>query len=222
MIDFKIRLKPAGTLSLGWVYPLRIGVDIPFMMKGIKLNEGIVHKYYIPGSSFKGALRSSASRIASSFGFKSCGEINVESIRKAHENIGLCDVCKLFGYPGSNEPGALYVTDFNLINNVSTATITCIRINDSAGKVAEGALFTIEKMPKNADFLGKISLATDDIKLIELTLLSLANLRLDRMGRRSQVDLKLENTEMLESILKEPHWIEFLNEMKEWLYHEIL
>lgn len=199
-----------------------IGTDVPFMRKSIKTNGGIIYKCYIPGSSFKGTLRSSASRIAKSFGFKSCGEVNIELIREAHEKIGLCDVCKLFGYPGSNEPGILHVTDFNLINDTSTSLITGIRIDDSSGKVAEGALFTIEKISKDAEFLGEISLFTDDIKLIELTLLALANLRLDRIGRRSQFDLKLENTESLEAILKESYWIEFLNEMMKWLYYEIL
>lgn len=192
------------------------------MRKSIKLNREIIYKCYIPGSSFKGALRSSASRIAKSFGFKSCGEVNIELIKEMHEKIGLCDVCKLFGYPGSNEPGLLHVTDFNLIKDTSTSLITGIRIDDLSGKVAEGALFTIEKISKDAEFLGEISLITDNTKLIELALLALSNLRLDRMGRRSQFDLKLENTESLEAILKESYWIEFLNEMKKWLYYEIL
>ncbi|MBS7612361.1 hypothetical protein KEJ27_09235 [Candidatus Bathyarchaeota archaeon] len=222
MIDFKVRLKPVGLLSVGWVYPLRIDADVPFMRKGVKSSEGITYRCYIPGSSFKGALRSSASRIADLFGFKSCGEVNVEYIRKAHGKIGLCDVCKLFGYPGSSEQGLLYVADFDLVNDVATLTSTGIRVDDSSCKVAEGALFTVEKIPRNAEFLGRVSLATHDVKLIELTLLALANLRLDRIGRRSQLDLKLEDTKLLETFLKEPHWMEFLNEMKEWLYHEVL
>ncbi|MGC9036562.1 MAG: hypothetical protein ACP5K7_12135 [Verrucomicrobiia bacterium] len=77
-------------------------------------------------------------------------------------------------------------------------------------------------MPKNAEFTGRISLITDDIKLITLTLLALANLRLDRLGRRSHFDLKLEDTKALENFLKESYWIKFLDEMKEWLYYEVI
>lgn len=222
MISFKVRLRPVGLLSMGWVYPLRIDADILFMRKAVRSNGGIIYKYYIPGSSFKGALRSSASRIAEAFGFKSCGEVSAELIRKAHREIGLCDVCKLFGYPGSNEPGSLYVTDFNLVNEVESTVTTGIMIDDSSGKVVEGGLFTTEKIHRNAEFLGSISLVNHDIRLIKLTLLALANLRLDRIGRRSQVDLKLEDTKSLEAFLREEHWIKFLNEMEEWLYHEVL
>ncbi|MBC7092212.1 MAG: hypothetical protein H5T50_09970, partial [Nitrososphaeria archaeon] len=166
MIDFKVRLRPAGLSSVGWIYPLQVSVDVPFIRKGIKSDDGIIYKYYIPGSSIKGALRSSASRISNAFGFKSCGEINVESIRKAHEKNGLCDVCRLFGYPGSSEASLIYISDFDLVNDVETLVTSGIRIDDATGKVAEGALFMIEKMPVNAEFLGRISLMTDDVKLI--------------------------------------------------------
>ncbi|MEM3986478.1 MAG: RAMP superfamily CRISPR-associated protein [Candidatus Methanomethylicia archaeon] len=220
-IKFKIRIKPVGLLSIGSIYQLFTGPKIPFIKK-LSIEDGdMIYKCYIPGSSFKGALRSSACRVAEKFGFKSCGEIDISRIEESHSVIGVCDVCRLFGYPRSNAPSILNVSDFELQEQTRSSIITGIRINRSSGVVDEEALFTTEKI-YNVEFLGEISLNTDDINLIGLLLISLAELRLDRFGRCSQVDLKIEDTEELEYILKDSKWIVLLDELKRWLYDEIL
>ena len=221
-IKFKVKVKPVGMMSVGSVYLLFLGPDIPFTKKFVLDGGRRVVKYYIPGSSFKGALRSSSCRIAESFNFKNCGEVDVERIEDAHKRMGgVCDVCKLFGYPKSNAPSALKVSDLELQGDVNVETVAGIRIDDSSGKVATGALFTSEKV-YGVEFAGEISLSDVDVNLIGLTLLSLAELRLDRFGRRSMVDVMIEDDGQLESVIKNTDWIILLNELKRWLYDEVL
>lgn len=220
-IKFKVRVKPVGLLSIGSIYPLFAGPKTPFVKKLSIEGGNATYKYYIPGSSFKGVLRSSACRIAEKFGFKSCGEIDVSRIEESHSKIGVCDVCRLFGYPKSNAPSVLSVSDLEPQGQVLSSIVTGIRVNRDSGVVDEGALYTIEKV-YDVEFLGEISLNTDDVDLIGLLLVSLAELRLDRFGRRSQIDLKIEDTEALESILKDSKWIMLVNELKRWLYDEVL
>ncbi|MEM3545996.1 MAG: RAMP superfamily CRISPR-associated protein [Candidatus Bathyarchaeia archaeon] len=220
-VKFKVRVKPVGLLSIGSIYSSFASSDVAFARKPSMEGGKSVYKHYIPGSSFKGALRSSTCRIAEVFGFKSCSEVDVGMIEKAHSRNGICDVCRLFGYPKSNTPSVLSVSDFELQGYAKPYVITGIRIEDESGKVAEGALFSTEKL-YGSEFLGEISLTTDDVNLIGLTLLSLSELRLDCFGRRSQIDLKIEDTEGLERLLKGSKWISLLDELKEWLYDEIL
>jgi CRISPR/Cas system CSM-associated protein Csm3 (group 7 of RAMP superfamily) len=221
-LKFKVKVKPIGMATFGSVYALPLGPDVSFTRKFTIQAGKRITKYYIPGSSFKGALRSSASRIADLFGFKCCGEIDIERIEKAHERMGgVCDVCRLFGYPKSNAPSVLKVSDLELQGDVNVETVAGIRIDDSSGKVATGALFTSEKV-YGVEFAGEISLSDVDVNLIGLTLLSLAELRLDRFGRRSMVDVMIEDDGQLESALKNTDWIILLNELKRWLYDEVL
>ena len=221
-VKFKVKVKPVGMMSVGSVYLLLLGPDIPFTKKFVLDGEKRLVKYYIPGSSFKGALRSSSCRIAESFNFKNCGEVDVDRIENAHIRMGgVCDVCRLFGYPKSNAPSILKVSDLELHGDVNVQTVAGIRIDDSSGKVAEGALFTSEKV-YGVEFVGEISLNNVDMDLIGLTLLSLAELRLDRFGRRSMVDVMIEDYGQLESILKNTRWMILLDELKGWLYDEVL
>jgi CRISPR/Cas system CSM-associated protein Csm3 (group 7 of RAMP superfamily) len=221
-IKFNVRVRPIGMMSIGSIYPIFLGPDLPFTKKFFLQNGKKIIKYYIPGSSFKGALRSSCCRIAESFNFKSCGEIDIERIEEVHRRIGdLCDVCKLFGHPKSNVSGIIKVSDLESQSNVNVQTIASIRIDDKSGKVAEGALFTSEKV-YNTEFIGEISLSTNDVDLIGLTLLSIAELRLDRFGRRSIIDIMIEDNGQLESVIKNTKWITLLTELRRWLYYEIL
>jgi len=176
---------------------------------------------YIPASSFKGALRSSASRVSESYGFRSCGEIRPERIREKHEKIGgLCDICELFGYPGSALPSPLIFSDLLPINHVETLTLTRVRIDDRSMKAAEGALFSIEHVPPGCEFTGTIELTNVPREKIILLLLSLAELRLGRIGRgNGLIDLRIEDVSKLENVLKGTLWLGLLNELKGWLWN---
>jgi len=195
-------------------------LDIQFVRR---IEYGGNSKICIPASSFKGALRSSASRISESYGFKSCGEIRPERIKERHEEIGrVCDVCELFGYPGSATPSLLIFSDFLPVNCVETLITTRIRIDDRSMRAAEGALFSIEYVPSGCEFVGMIELINIPREKIPLFLLSLAELRLGRMGRGSNpVDLRIENVNELEEALKDTPWLNLINELREWLWDEL-
>lgn len=204
MIEFAVKLRPVGLLSVGWSHPTAMEVDIPFTREvatNWSRDEGRFkpnHILYIPGSTFKGALRSSAVRIASAYGFSSCGMIEPRMIAKAHEEMGEpCDVCQLFGCPGLPIRSPLMVSDFQPIKSIHTTSVTRVRIDDRSLKVAAGALFSTEHVTPDAEFLGKIRVSNIDARLLGLLLLSLAELRLGRFGRRSLVDIKLENCKKL-------------------------
>jgi len=196
-----------------------MGPDIQFV-KRISYNGD--SQIYIPASSFKGALRSSASRIAESYGFKSCEEIRPERIREKHEKIGgICDVCKLFGYPGNNLPSPLIFSDLLPTGPVEVFALTRVRIDDRSMRAAEGALFSTEYIPPQCEFAGTIELINVPKEKVALLLLSLAELRLGRIGRGSGlVDLKIENASELDNVLKNTVWSNLLNELKEWLWRD--
>jgi len=96
-----------------------------------------------------------------------------------------------------------------------------VRLDDKSQKAAYRALYTTEHYHRDIEFHGKINIVRDlNPDLIGLLLLSLAELRLDRFGRSSIIDLKLEGTEKLEEKLSE-RWFSLLNELKGWLYENM-
>ncbi|MCX8171651.1 MAG: RAMP superfamily CRISPR-associated protein [Candidatus Bathyarchaeota archaeon] len=219
-MKFNVRLKTVGLFCIGWSYPTVIGPDIQFA-KRIDYDGG--SQIYIPASSFKGALRSSASRIAESYGFKSCGEIRPERIKDKHEkNGGVCDVCDLLGYPWSNSPSPLLFSDLLPVDKVEMLTLTRARIDDKSMKAAYGALFSIEYIPPGCEFAGTIEIIDAPKEKVILLLLSLAELRLGRIGRGSGfIDLRIEDADDLNKALKDTIWLNLLNELRGWLWNDI-
>lgn len=205
-------------MCVGWGHPSEIGYDIPFAKKGV-LNGGR-HSYriFIPGSSFKGSLRSATSRIAGPYGFKSCKEVSPGRIEAAHSSGGICDVCQLFGYPKSNVPSKVIVSDLDCVGHPRTMGLTRVRIDDSSLKAAEGALFTSECVLPGTVFKGSISVRGVGANLLGLLLLGLAELRMGRFGRASAIDLMLEDTASLEEALKGTRWYSLLVDLKGWLW----
>jgi len=196
-----------------------LGPDIQFVKR---INYDGSSEIYIPASSFKGALRSSASRISESYGFRSCGEVRPERIREKHEKIGgLCDICKLFGYPGSALPSPLILSDLLPVNHVETIALTRVKIDDRSMRAAEGALFLIEHVPPGCEFAGIVELTSTSKEKIALLLLSLAELRLGRMGRGGLIDLRIEDASELEAVVKDTLWLNLLNELRRWLWSDL-
>jgi len=222
VIMFTITLRPIGLLSVGWSHPLALGPDIPFtrIPHAVEGAGGIrpEHRLGIPGSSLKGSLRAAAGKVASAYGFTSCGRVNPELMEKIHGKRGTCDVCDLFGKPKSNVPSPLFVGNLEPAKSPITLTITRIRVDDSSLKVAKGALFTSEHCLSNIEFRGLIRImGSVRRELLGLLLLSFAELRLGRFGKHSLVDIKLENTDQLRGIL-EPRWIPLLDRLERWLW----
>ncbi|MEM0233149.1 MAG: RAMP superfamily CRISPR-associated protein [Candidatus Nezhaarchaeales archaeon] len=216
---FYVRARPVGIALIGWNYPSMFDIDLAFMRKIKRSSNGDLSKQiYIPGSSFKGALRSAASRIAKSYGFTSCGYVEPELIREAHERSGVCDVCKIFGYPKNSTSSLIHVSDLNPVNNVRTFNVTRTRLEDDSLKVAEGALYTYEYIYDQAEFRGCIEICSRDPNVFGLILLGLAELRLGRIGRSSLFDLMIERSEELGEILINTRWSQLLDDLKRWLW----
>ncbi|NHV98441.1 MAG: hypothetical protein HA496_02200 [Thaumarchaeota archaeon] len=217
MITFSVKIKTIGLMCVGWSHPSAAGCDIPFTRVLRKKGREYSYEIYIPGSSFKGSLRSATSRIATPYGFKSCGEISPEGIERAHSSGGVCDVCELFGYPKGSVPSKLLVSDFEPVNHMQMFEMTRVRIDDQSMKAAEGALFTLEYVPPGSVFSGNISVREENPRLLGLLLLGLAELRIGRFGRASIIDLMIEDEAPLREKL-ERDWLVLLEDLRRWLW----
>jgi len=206
-------VRPVGLLSVGWSHPSAMGIDIPFV-KMPKISDGSGWSYYIPASSFKGALRSSASKIAHAYGFTSCGEIKPDLLESENQ---ACDVCYLFGTINRRKP-RIYFSDLlpSKISEPSVMLLTHTRIDDRSQTVAEHGLYTIEAILPTIEFTGSI-MYLDLAGKLPLLLLALAGLRLGRFGRRSLIDIRLEGVDRLRNEV-EPKWTTLVNELGEWLW----
>ena len=199
MIRFTICARPVGLGCVGSSYRGILGPDIEFYRKG--------NTVCIPGSSLKGALRSSAARIAEPYKFSSCGQVRPEKMQP-------CDVCELFGFP--NSLPNLMVSDLEPRASPRTIMVTRVKLDDRSLKAEEGGLYTQEHAYAT-EFTGEVIVLKPDQRLLGLLLLSVAELRLGRVGRDTLLDLKLENTEALEGKV-DGQWMPLLNELKEWLW----
>lgn len=207
MITFDLRLRALTLLTIGWNIGEVLGCDVLNARKIVRGDFVI----YIPGSSVKGALRSAASKIAEAYGFSCCGEINPDRIKESHKG-GICDVCRLFGYPGMEFRSPLIVTDF-MADKVQTVALTRVTINDKTNTAEEHKLYTMEHVLPGVEFKGTIKLMKKAKDLLPLLLLAIAELRTGRFGRRSVVDAKIEG-----EIDVDPEWKQLVNELKTWLW----
>ncbi|MEM0241409.1 MAG: RAMP superfamily CRISPR-associated protein [Candidatus Nezhaarchaeales archaeon] len=208
-----ILIKSIGLAGVGWGFPWPTGADIAVFRRPVKTDGGVKYVMCIPATSFKGALRSAASRVARAYNFSSCGGIC---------RSDLCDVCRLFGAPGMKAPSKLRVSDF-YSDNAESFILTRIRINDSSYRVEKGGLFTEEYLLPGAIFTGEIDLPDDlDQNLIKLLLIGLAELRLGRLGRGFPFDLKICEPKSLEKIIDDAKWIGLLEDLGRWLWDEVI
>lgn len=202
-----LSLSSPGLFSTGFTHPMILGPDIPFAAKPVKEGKETKYALYIPGSSVKGALRSAASRIASPFGFTTCGESLSNFMQK-------CDICELFGKPGVVYP-KLFFGDFVPENPVKTYTLTRVEVEDQSFTAAEHALFSVETVAPRSIFTGEILFNHLTDKELELLLLAIAELRLDRLGRMSTVDARVVE---FVGFIPPPSLAELARELGEWLW----
>lgn len=225
MIEFRLRLRAATLLTVGWGVPEVMGAGVVHARKLV----GSRYELYIPGSSVKGALRTSAARIAGAYGFSSCGEVEPGRIREAHKRMGgSCHVCRLFGMPKMPDgdfdvPGesAVYVSDFRLVGGVATEVLTRVSIDDQTLSARRRALYTMEHLPPGAEFEGLVRLEEGGGALLPLLLLAVAELRTGRFGRRSIVDAKVDDGGRLEELIGE-EWKPLLQRLRAWLWKEVI
>ncbi|AWR98158.1 hypothetical protein DFR86_00170 [Acidianus sulfidivorans JP7] len=169
----------------------------------------------IPASSIKGAMRTAVHNLLPK-GYTSCGEIKPESIKKAHEK-GICDVCKLFGYPDSIT-GCITIEVSN--SNYNISYITRVSIDDKTQKSKEGSLFTQEVILPNNEFSFTIYYSCDE-RLFKLLLYSILDLRYWRLGRNTMVDVKVNNVdEICKSIKCDDEIKGILSQLSTYLWGE--
>jgi len=220
VIEFKVFLNSVTLLTVGGGVPEVHGADVVF----VKLSGENGAEPYIPGSSVKGALRTSTTRIARHYGFTACGEIEPSRIKRAHSAKGICDVCRLFGYPdqrgGNSSP--LFVSDFKLVvGSVKPELVTRVGLDRKRLIALEGALYTVEHLPPGTLFEGLIGLREEAVDLLPLLLLGMAELRMSAFGRRSLVDMKIEDAGLLNKYIQDK-WRPLLQGLREWLWEGIV
>jgi CRISPR/Cas system CSM-associated protein Csm3 (group 7 of RAMP superfamily) len=222
VIRFKLRLRAATLLTVGWGVPDVLGADIVHVRK-LRVEGGRASEtLYIPGSSVKGALRTAASRVAAAYGFTSCGETRPELIAKAHAGDP-CDVCWLFGYPGDDPSAAsrVWVSDFNPVGEPRTVTVVRVGLDDRTLRVREGVLYSMEHLLPGSEFEGEVRVDDSARDLVPLLLLAIAELRTGRFGRRSVVDARVVDGGALDGAV-EARWRPLLGELRSWLWEGVV
>lgn len=213
----EVDLKSVGLALVGWGIPWVSGADVAAFRRPIRGEDGVRYELVVPGSSFKGALRSAAHRVAEVYGFRSCG---------GRECTGdaPCVVCALFGTSGGSVPSVLRVDDFRPKNRVDTFTLRRIRIDDSSMRAAEGGLFAEEYLLPGSEFSGAIELVGGKIDRAygEILLLGLAELRLGRLGRHSLFDIRIMEDEEFRRFVSGSRYAELLEDLRRWVWNEVL
>lgn len=228
MIRFNLRLRAVSLFTIGQGVPDVLGADIVFSKK-MKITAYVdgeaqtQYVVYVPGSSFKGAWRTATSRIAESYGFKSCGEIDPERISDAHRNLGrTCDVCILFGQPGSPfDASKVMVGDFEPAGETPTDIVVRVSLDNKTQNAREGALYSMEHVLPGAEFLGEIRVLDEAKNLLPLLMLGLAELRTGVLGRRSLVDIRLEDNGLLNGLVGK-EWLPLLEGLRKWLWEGVV
>lgn len=160
-----------------------------------------MNRFQFPGSSLKGAMRSSLHRAILEWGeelekmgykLTSCGEIDPDFIEKAHQERP-CDVCSLFGRPSLGVEGRSKVTVIrDEEQEKKVYKLTRVGIDRKTRVKRNAALFSQEVFKPGEVFSFRVEVS-DDPRELSLVLLSLLYLRYWRLGRSGMVDVKVEN-----------------------------
>jgi len=169
----------------------------------------------VPGPSFKGVLRKSASKVAWLLGLTSCYSIRPEPeftcLRRWRRP---CDIHLVFGAPGKLRSqvevsqfipvkgkeeaeelfrnSSIWFKPYSPLTIPQTLNVTRVGLRDDACVASPGLLYTYEELPIGVSLYGEVAVVSRDdsvkLKAIKLVLGGLANLRLDRLGRAGIVD----------------------------------
>ncbi|QPG48915.1 hypothetical protein HFC64_02205 [Saccharolobus solfataricus] len=201
MIPIKVSMRNLSSLTIAGGSTIS-SIDIPLNPLGV------------PPSTIKGTMRTAVHNLLPN-GYTSCGEVEPESIREAHKN-GVCDVCKLFGYPDSLT-GCFTIevskTDYR------TSYITRVSIDDKTQRAKEGSLFTQQIILPNSDISFTVYYNCNDERLFKLLLYSILDLRYWRLGRNTMIDVKVNNVEEICKSVKCDEEINgILNQLSRYLW----
>lgn len=168
------------------------GVDIPQIRMTTGRRPDVQGEPYVPGSSLKGAIRSTCETVIRTFvdGYRESGvlcydDAPEEKTTCGKENEPLCMMCDTFGNTNRISKVSFddaFLTDASLqqLRDAAVQHRTGVSISRKTGAAKSGALFSVEFVPRGAEFEFKI-LCTN-ILPAELKLLLLA-LELFNRGR---------------------------------------
>ena len=170
----------------------------------------------VPGPSFKGVLRKSASKVAWLLGLTSCHSVRPEPEFTCLGRWGRpCDIHLVFGAPGRLrskvevsqlmpveskevaeklfESSSIWLKPYGPSATPQTLNVTRVGLRDDACVASPGLLYTYEQLPIGVSLYGEVAVISHDydveLKAVKLVLGGLANLRLDRLGRAGIADI---------------------------------
>jgi len=198
------RYHITGTLALKT--PLHVGSG-----EGDAETDATVVRYlngepYIPGSSFKGVLRSTVERLAEALGYRTCRldessgcgcptvDRNVGSEYRKKQDQGvpeqdlldflnqyLCDTCKIFGSPFAGSK--VLVEDLSLASGIhldGREIRDGVGIDRDTGTAKDKFKFDFETVPANARF--QMTIVVENATQQDLSLLAIALSEMQREG----------------------------------------
>jgi CRISPR/Cas system CSM-associated protein Csm3 (group 7 of RAMP superfamily) len=171
-------------------------------------------KLIIPGSTFKGVLRTSLVRTAELLGYQGVEKSVYPSRVGGPEDL----VCKIFGRP-HGPASKVSVKSIYLPNTVQR--LTHVKIKDSCRVAEQGGIFTAEYLPIGMDFDVVIRGEELTMEEAEALFVALANLRWERIGRAGIIDIGIDvrKSEIPEMLVKGS---EIINHIVEVMGHESL
>ena len=148
--------------------------DIPFNRI---IDSDDNYSLYISGSTIKGGLRTSSIRISNILGYKVTYSVEPSKISSCEDII-----CSLYGAPGKE--GKIIVSDSYIdIPLPQSHILTHITIDDKYGVKKERGLFTCEYIPIGIKINFKVQGYELTIEEARLLLLSLYELRYEKIGK---------------------------------------
>ena len=181
---FEIQLKLVTPLHIGGGQDEAVTADSPII---VDANKGP----YIPGSSFKGVLRTAAERTAHIFNMQPCFLQKGECEPPKASNVAnlseealfdliyskSCPICQTFGGKGVASKVTIHNVYFHTESNTQTRVRTSNAINRETGTAKNGALFTYEYVLPNETCTLVIDAENMDENNLQVLSLALAQLR---------------------------------------------
>ncbi|NPA97212.1 MAG: CRISPR-associated RAMP protein [Crenarchaeota archaeon] len=212
-IEFDIEILEPLRIGVGKTTDPYSPVDLPVLRYNVVTDNGIIRAPVIPGSSFKGVLRTASMLLVATCGMSNvhsgvgdddcvtalCGSSSTfDNIRKSVRIIdlkrvilGFCPTCLLYGT--KSYASHVIVGDFAPRGNIATGIKTGVAINRRVGTAAHGYLYNVEYIESGSRFHGTImaknvtnwmlALLSASILLIHNGFLKLGGFKSRGMGR---------------------------------------
>ena len=177
-MDIRLRFKSRKKLNVGGSYSVKSRADIPFQ----RITMGGITYFYIPGSTFKGVLRTALIKISGLLGY------DIHSWRVNPDVLTELDdiVVRLFGGP-HDKPSKIYVKPAYI--PCTSKTLTHVSIDDKLGISKKGALYTVEYIPIGIEFGTTIYARGISIEEARALYMAIAELRFERIGKAGILDV---------------------------------